>query len=96
MFMSVKIYKANCLDSCLRFGDLQILHLQGTLSNGDNIKIQYPYIFSDTNYSLIVGGNYGNTIDISSKYKDCCYLNINGKNGYNTGKYELIAVGKFK
>lgn len=94
--MSLKIYKANCLDSCLRFGDLQILHLQGTLPQGNNVKIQYPYIFSDTNYSLIVGGNYGSTIDISNKYVDCCYVNISGKSIYDTRKYELIAIGKFK
>lgn len=94
--MSLKIYKANCLDSCLRFGDLQILHLQGTLTAGDARKVQFPYIFVDDTYSLIVGGNYGSTVDINNKYKDCCYLNIRGKNGYDTGKYELIAIGKFK
>jgi hypothetical protein len=75
---------------------MQILHLQGTLSNGDARQVKFPYIFSDATYSLIVEGNYGSTVDVNNKYKDCCYLNIKGKDGYNTGKYEIIAIGKFK
>lgn len=94
--MSTKIYKANVLDNCLRFGDLQILHLQGTVMSGNEKKISFPYIFKDDQYAVTVAGNYGSTVSIANKYKDCVYINVAGIGSYNTGKYEVIAIGKWK
>ena len=94
--MSFKIYNANVLDNCLRFGDMQNLFLQGAVVSGDSKKIAYPYIFKDDQYAVAITGNYGSKLNIANKYKDCIYLNVEGNGSYNTGKYELIAIGKWK
>lgn len=80
----------------MRFGDMQILYLQGTVSSGSEKRIDFPYIFRDDQYTISVTGNYGSVINIAKKYKDCVFLNVGGSGSYNTGKYEIIAIGKWK
>ena len=94
--MSFKIYNAEVTDNCIRFGNIQILFLQGSLTSGSERRIDFPKPFLDKSYSITISGDYGSTLNIANKYKDSVFLNVAGNGAYNTGKYELIAIGKWK
>ena len=94
--MTIRIHKTDVYENCIRIDDIQILFLSGSISSGAEKRIDFPQFFLDKNYAVTVSGNYGSALNIANKYNDCIFLNVAGSGAYNTGKYEIIAIGKWK
>lgn len=94
--MSFKIPKSEMSSNYMRFGNIQIVFLQGKVTPGELKQIDFPMNFVDNSYTVTVNGDYGSNIYITNKYNGNIIVNARPNDGYNTGKFEVIAIGKWK